>query len=239
MSVTGFVLLDLDGVLVDSRAAITGCINEALVDHGLPAWSAESLQRFIGPPLAQAFAELTGEDAASGLVASCVAAYRRRYATVSLTHTEVVPGIPEALTKLAVGSRLAVASSKPLAFVEPLLQALGLRGFFSAVAGPDLSIRGEEKAVTIGRALNELGCPARAVMVGDRSFDVVGAHAHSLLVVGVSWGIGSRDELTTAGAELVIDTPDDLPAAVRRMLEHAASGGAGREPPQRPDSRVS
>ncbi|HET8979397.1 MAG TPA: HAD hydrolase-like protein [Solirubrobacteraceae bacterium] len=212
------VLLDLDGVLVDSRAAITSCLNGALGEHGLPGRSPASLQRFIGPPLARAFAEITGEDPGSALVASCVAAYRRRYAQESLTLTQVVPGIPETLVDLGETYRLAVATSKPLAFAEPLLQRLALRSAFSAVAGPDLSVAGEEKAVTIGRALGELGRPARAVMVGDRSFDVVGAHAHSLPTIGVGWGIGSREELTTAGAAVVIDTPDELPTAVWRLL---------------------
>jgi phosphoglycolate phosphatase-like HAD superfamily hydrolase len=50
------VLFDLDGVLVDSRAAITGCINHALVEH---EFAARPPERFIGPSLADAFAELT------------------------------------------------------------------------------------------------------------------------------------------------------------------------------------
>lgn len=50
------VLFDLDGVLVDSRAAITGCINHALVEHEFAARPPESLHRFIGPSLADAFA---------------------------------------------------------------------------------------------------------------------------------------------------------------------------------------
>jgi phosphoglycolate phosphatase len=213
------VLFDLDGVLVDSRAAISGCINHALVEHKLPARPREALHRFIGPSLADAFAELTKHPAESAVVASCLDSYRARYVEASLRETIVTPGIEVALSELAQRYRLAVATSKPLAFAEPLLSALGLWPFFTAVAGPDLSVQGESKADTIAAALVMLGDPRRAVMVGDRSHDIVGARAHELPSVGVTWGIGSADELNEAGASCIVETPADLPASVRRLLQ--------------------
>ena len=51
-------------------------------------------------------------------------------------------------------------------------------------------------------------------MVGDRSFDIIGAHACSIPAIGVSWGIGSAEELTTSGAEVVVDVPSQLLSAV-------------------------
>lgn len=213
------LLFDLDGVLADSRAAITGCLNHALAEHGLPCRTPEELVRFIGPPLAAAFAELTGEGPESALVSSCVAAYRTLYATASLRDTTVVPGIAEVLARLAREFRLAVATSKPLAFAEPLLESLGLRRFFSAVAGPDLRAEIEEKAQTIAKALAALGHPEWAVMVGDRSFDILGARRHSLPCVGVTWGIGTREELEDAGADAVIDNPAQLPAVAAALLQ--------------------
>lgn len=212
------LLFDLDGVLVDSRVAITSCINHALVEHGLPRRSPDSLQRFIGPPLATAFVEMTGETLDSALVASCVAAYRSSYAAASLRDTTVTPGIAEMLPRLAGHFKLAVATSKPLAFADPLLRTLGLRHFFSAVAGPDLQTQTEDKAQTITKALAALGRPELAVMVGDRSFDILGAHAHSLLAIGVTWGIGGRAELEAAGADAVIDKPSELLAAACGLL---------------------
>ncbi len=61
-------------------------------------------------------------------VVAMMAAYRERYASVSLTATTVEPGMPEALDRLAGDHRLAVATSKPTAFAEPLLDAVGLSG---------------------------------------------------------------------------------------------------------------
>lgn len=212
------VLFDLDGVLVDSRTAITGCINHALIEHEFSARPAEDLHRFIGPSLADAFAELTEHPSESAVVASCLDSYRGRYAEASLRETIVTPGIEIALSELAQQYRLAVATSKPLAFAEPLLSTLGLRPFFTAVAGPDLSVQGQNKANTIAVALKMLGHPERAVMVGDRSHDIHGAQSHSLPSIGVAWGIGSTKELRDAGAEAIVNVPAELGESVRQLL---------------------
>jgi len=208
------VIFDLDGVLVDSRAVFLACVKHAFAKLGLPARPDEELLPYIGPPFAFAFSELLGVAPDDPLVHACIDGYRERYKDAMLTETTVTPGIPAALTALKA-HRLAVATSKPLAFAEPLLSAMGLRGHFDVVAGPDLDARAEPKTETLGRALDQLQA-TEAVMVGDRSFDVVAAHAHGLPAIGVTWGIGDADEL--AGAERVIGDPEQLPEAVGDLL---------------------
>jgi phosphoglycolate phosphatase len=207
------VLFDLDGVLADSRAAIAGCINHALVAGGHAARPEADLHRYIGPPLPLAFAELLGEPVESAAVAGCIARYRERYASASLTHTVVTPGIADALARLAPTRRLGVATSKPRAFAEPLLEALGLRRYFDAVAGPGLGAPIEDKTATVGAALRALGATGGA-MVGDRSFDMLAARAHGLRAIGVTWGIGAADELLAVGADVLVAEPGDLEAAL-------------------------
>src|SRR3954447_6125429 len=208
------VLFDLDGVLVDSRGPISSCINHALAAHGLPERDPADLYRYIGPPLLSAFAELLGESVASPAVARCAATYRERYAVASLTETAVTPGIVDVLAALrGDGRRLAVATTKPRTFAEPLLEALGMRRYFDAVAGPELHASGEDKTTTVGNALRALGA-TRGAMVGDRMFDMVAARAHGLRAVGVGWGIGSREELETAGADTNRPPPAERAAAV-------------------------
>jgi len=211
------VLFDLDGVLVDSRVAISRCLSHALGAQGLPQPSRDALERFIGPPLTQAFSELTGHPQDSALVLACLASYRARYRHASLLETSVFPEIPETLATLAPNYRLAVATSKSLAFAEPLLTALELRDSFEHVAGPDLDAHREDKTQTIARALTALAT-TDAVMVGDRSLDIIGAHACGIPAIGVSWGIGSRHELSSAGANIVVEDPHELPEAVSKLL---------------------
>jgi phosphoglycolate phosphatase len=73
---------------------------------------------------------------------------------------------------------------------------------------------GTDKATIVARTLARLA-PMRAFAhVGDREHDVVGAHAHGLTAVGALWGYGSAEELTDAGADVLVGTPAELETAV-------------------------
>jgi phosphoglycolate phosphatase len=206
------VLFDLDGVLLDSRAAIANCMEHALRAHGLPVPPAAQLQSYIGPPLLDAFAELGGADRAYALMAT----YRERYVTSSLAETTVVPGMPEALATVAGQVPVAVATTKPHAYAEPLCEHLGLTPHLRAVVGPELDAPDEVKTVTIVRALAAFGLEpgADVPMVGDRRHDAEAAHANGLSCVGVLWGIGDEAELRAAGADPILRAPAELPAAL-------------------------
>ena len=120
------------------------------------------------------------------------------------------PGIRELLEGLSDRLPLVVATSKPHALAEPLLDALKLRSFFAAVIGPELDSENEQKAMTIGRAMRELPPEAHPVMIGDRKHDISAAHEHELRAIGVLWGIGSEKELLTAGADALVHTTAEL-----------------------------
>ena len=53
----------------------------------------------------------------------------------------------------------------------------------------------------VADALRRSGTDGPAVMVGDRRFDVVGAHENGLPAIGVLYGYGGREELENAGAD--------------------------------------
>jgi phosphoglycolate phosphatase len=200
-------IFDFDGVIIDSRDGVRSAINAALVEHGFTARPGPELDRFLGPPTLVAFAELTGAATDSELVARCVDTYHARYEDVFLEQTQLVDGIGPVLERLSLP--LALATSKPAAFTAPLLDRLGIAERFTVVAAPELSALDEPKTVTVARALRELGAD-RAVVVGDRSFDVDAAHANRLAAIGVTWGIGDRDELEAAGAEAIVEQPAEL-----------------------------
>jgi phosphoglycolate phosphatase len=57
----------------------------------------------------------------------------------------------------------------------------------------------------------------RCVMVGDRRYDIAGAHANGLRSIGVLWGYGTRKELESAGADRLIESPAELAEAANGM----------------------
>ena len=54
------VIFDLDGVLVDSRARVPGCVRHALDKLGRPPRTDAELLPYIGPPFVLGFSELLG-----------------------------------------------------------------------------------------------------------------------------------------------------------------------------------
>lgn len=200
-------VFDFDGVIIDSRAAVRTAVNEALTAHGIPPRPAEVLDRFIGPPVLAAFAELTGEPEDSALVAACAATYNERYARVYLACTSLVDGIASVLAELTLP--LALATAKPAEFVWPLLEALSIAPYFKHVFAPGMSALQEHKSVTVAHALRALDA-TDPIVVGDRSFDVEAAHANGVRAIGVTWGIGDLTELVAAGADVIIKQPAEL-----------------------------
>ncbi len=211
------VLFDLDGVLADSRATITRSVQEAFVAEGHPAPSDEAVLAVIGPPTRIGFGQLLGLDPGSPAVEACVARYRARYET-ALLQTPSFAGVPEAVRELGQELALGVATSKPQRYAVRVLEVLGLRDAFEVVAGPGLTGT-EGKSATVRRATASL--PGALAMVGDRRTDMLAAREHGLLAVGATWGFGSVQELTDAGAEVLVDQPDELVAVLREAATRA------------------
>jgi phosphoglycolate phosphatase len=69
--------------------------------------------------------------------------------------------------------------------------------------------------------------PSHSLMVGDRRHDISGAHAVGMRGLGVLWGYGTRDELETAGADRLVDSPADLARTVLVMVDGKESPGEG------------
>jgi len=203
------VIFDLDGVLIDSRAAFTRSFNHALTTAGLAAEEPESLYRFIGPPLESNFANLAAERGYDdALVPALVAAYRDRYGTMAARETILYDGVPELLD--AIDVPMAIATLKPGPTARPLLAELGIADRFVAIEGPGFGDADETKDVTLARALRALGNPdlARTPFVGDRVTDVVAAKTLGVPSIAACWGMGGDDEL--ADADVHAAAPADL-----------------------------
>jgi phosphoglycolate phosphatase len=205
------VLLDLDGTLTDPRKGIVACIQHALrsLGHDVPEESA--LLRYIGPPLQTAFRELLPLDHGSESE-QAIAAYRERFVAVGMFENSVYAGVPAALESLRDrGARLFVATSKPRIYAKRILDHFELSHFFEETYGSELDGRRADKGDLIAHALSSSQLDrADTAMVGDRHHDVAGALANGVRAVGVLWGYGSREELSSAGAHTLLESPSEL-----------------------------
>jgi phosphoglycolate phosphatase len=210
------LFFDLDGTLTDPAPGITGCFLHAVQSLGRSGICAAELRRFIGPPLREGFAELL-ETQDAALIEEAVRLYRERFATIGLYENAVYPGIELALAELCSdGFQLCLVTSKPEVYANRILDHFELRRFFRSVYGAELSGEHSDKASLIGRGLRTEGiAPAQTCMIGDRSHDILGAAAHGVFSLGVTWGYGSSDELRAAGAGELVGVVAELPATCR------------------------
>jgi len=205
------VFFDLDGTLIDSAVGITRCVAHAFERLGEPVPPAESLRRWIGPPLRDSFGPLLGD---AGRTERAVEFYRERFETHGWLEHEVYAGIGDTLAGLAAaGHRLAVVTAKNEPHARRIIEHLPFGHLFEDVTGATPCGRLSHKPELIGEALSRLGWSADgAWMIGDRHMDIHGARHHGMASVGVLWGFGGEDELRAAGATRLAGEPAALRA---------------------------
>jgi phosphoglycolate phosphatase len=204
-----YVFFDLDGTITDPAQGIIGSVRYALEALGAEAPDFEVLHWVIGPPLRSSFRRLLGGEER---VEEALELYRRRYRSGAMFEATLYAGISDAIASLdARGYILLLATSKPHVFARPILTHFALDRHFAAIHGSELDGRHDDKGELIGHILkSERIDPARAVMVGDREYDVKGAAHHGIATIGALWGHGGEMELTAAGAALLCRQPEDL-----------------------------
>lgn len=220
------VIFDFDGTLCDTGPGIMNSAAYALEAYGFEVpREPGALRCFIGPPLLVTFQEQFGADAATAQ--ALVQKYRERYNGAILNESMLYRGIVTLLENLkAAGIRIGIASSKPKRYIDQLLAHFTIDKFFDAVCGVDFKTDCESKASIIARCLQELGAaPEKALMVGDKSYDINGGKANGLKTVGVNWGYGSKFEFIEAGADFQAEKPMDIEAIALGFFEQTEEYG--------------
>jgi len=200
------ILFDLDGTLTDPGIGITNSVAYALKAFGIECGDRRELYRFIGPPLHDSFMEYYGMDKAKAMKA--VEKYREYFRTKGIYENEVYPGIRELLDNLkTTGKRLILATSKPEEFANIILEHFELAGYFDFTAGATMDGLRSKKGDVIAYALkkSDIDALSETVMIGDKKQDIIGAQQNGIDSIGVLYGYGDINELTTAGATYIAE----------------------------------
>ena len=209
------VLFDLDGTILDSAPGIIDSLIDTFKHVGLPVPPRDELMHYIGPPLLVSFQERAGMSESEARQTLDI--YRSDYRKDGAFDAAIFPGIIGLLESLVQGGiPLAIATSKPHSQTERILEHFDITKFFTVVSGASEDEQRSSKADIVGYALSQLSAgnvdTSRAVMVGDRIYDVEGAAAHGVPAIIVEWGYGSPAE--ALGALATVYSADQL----REML---------------------
>ena len=204
-----WVLFDLDGTLVDNSEGITKSTQFALDSYGYPNQPMETLKKFIGPPLHESFMEFYGFSKEQAFEA--VDRYRVRYKEKGVYENRLYPGMKELLEALkSAGVKLSVSTSKPTVFTEKILKQNGIFELFDQIVGANLDGSMTDKTEVMQEAMRRAGGKENNTffMVGDRSFDMIGAKNCGVPGIGVYFGFAEPGELEEAGADYTVETTE-------------------------------
>lgn len=202
------ILFDLDGTLTDSGEGIMKSVIFALSHYGIGAPPEAELRTAVGPPLTETFSRFgVPEDK----IEEAIKIYRSRYIPIGRFENHPYPGIRELLEQLrADGHKLYVATSKPEWMAIEVLEHFNLAAYFDLICGAATDLSRNSKEAVIAHLLAQCDAQENAVMVGDTTYDVIGASIHKIPCIGVSWGYGLAEDMEKAGAIAVAHSMDQL-----------------------------
>lgn len=206
------VLFDFDGTIADTGEGVFFCIRKAIERFGLRQPTEAEIRKFIGPPMVVSYKTLypqLGDDEVQKLLVS----FREDYVKTGLYKFRLYDGITELLKKLSEsGIKTAVASSKPQKELERIITYSGIDKYIGAIVGADINYKDSDKATIVEDAMKKLGVEdkSRVLMVGDRKYDIVGAHKVGIACAAVLFGYGSREEFEEYKADYVVESFEEV-----------------------------
>ena len=207
------IIFDLDGTLVDTVGARIAGWSEVFAESGIPATRAqiEPMIGMDGRRLATEVAHAAGVE----LDADGAEALDRRAGALfddQNREPRPLPGARECLARLdAAGLTWAIATSSRAEQVAASVAALGLGHQPRIVDGSAVEHAKPAPDLLLLAAKQLDAAPDACWYVGDSTWDMRSAVAAGMRAIGVVAGAAvDRDALCEAGADVVIDTLDDL-----------------------------
>ncbi len=210
-------IFDCDGTLVDSQANICMAMEHAFDEAGFVPPSRHATRRIVGLSLVEAMRALMPE-ADDALHRDMAERYKTAFFTLrgnGLVNEPLYDGIASLLSELdESGWLLGVATGKSDRGLERCLDEHGVKGLFVTLQTADRHPSKPHPSM-IFQALADSGAAvSEAVMIGDTVYDIQMGVAAGCKTIGVGWGYHPLDELREAGADHLVETMDELKAAL-------------------------
>ncbi|KZB70422.1 MULTISPECIES: HAD family hydrolase [Thalassospira] len=220
-----FILFDLDGTLIDGVDDILFAMNDLLAAHGHAPLVRHDIEAMLGDGTwmltKRAFAA-RGSEPTDAMLDELNVDFNARYVETDYAYTRLFEHAEPVLRQLkSDGWTIALASNKPEAPCKAILTKLGVADLFSVIAGGDSFEVKKPDGCFLDFVLGQLGFDKStdtAIMVGDHANDVNAARAAGIHVIAVAMEIDDT-RANTLGADAVATAYQDLPAAIRAIIE--------------------
>ena len=207
-------IFDLDGTLTNTLESLTYSVNETLKEMGLRTISSEQCRQFVGNGarcLMKRALQVSGDENA-GRLEEGMKVYGRIFGANCTYHVTLYEGIPEMLDELKKrGMKLGVLSNKPHGQTVDVAEKIFGSGMFDEIQGQSESLARKPDPAGVFYLLEKMQISKEECLyIGDSEVDIATGSAAGVKSVGVSWGFRSRETLKEAGAQIIIDVPQEL-----------------------------
>lgn len=188
------IVFDWDGTVMDSTAIISGSIQAACRDVGLPVPSDEAARHVIGLGLDQALRHAV-PDAPEAMYGPLVERYRHHFLAQDMT-IPLFEGARETIVELYdAGYCLGVATGKSRAGLERVMESTGMKRYFHATRTADQTFSKPHPAMLFELMEELAASPERTLMVGDTTHDLLLAHNAGVDALAVGHGAHPPEQL--------------------------------------------
>lgn len=202
-----FVLLDLDGTLIDSTALIMESYRHTLRHHLGIVPADDVLLSGFGTPLYKQLGRFASEG-----VDEMIETYR---AFNIANHDRLVrsfPGVRETLGELAGrGLKMAIVTSKMREISQVGLDLFGLSPFITLMVGVEDTDKHKPDPTPVLKALQLLdGRPEEAVFLGDSPHDMMAGRAAGVKTAAALWGPFDKSVLLACEPDYTLNSISEL-----------------------------
>lgn len=186
--------------------------NASLQRLGYPIWPEDAYRRMVGNGARLLMERALGEACTPQRTEALLKEFLGLYDEGCLRRTHPYAGIPELLKELRRrGIRMAVVTNKPQAQAVKIVTHYFGASYFEFVYGGCPERRKKPDPAVVLDILDAWRMPKEnALFVGDSDVDVLTAIHAGMRSAGAVWGFRGEEELRRAGANFLLQKPENL-----------------------------
>lgn len=224
MRPVGLLLFDLDGTLVNTLEDIAASVNHTLARLGHGPIAPDAVRQYVGDGIKTLMQRSLGGR--SDRLDEAVNIYKEHHRRNLVVHSTLYPSVRETLDHFKP-LPMAAISNKAQEFISPLLDRLGISGYFTAVIGADSGLPLKPAPDAVLKVMAAQGVTReRTVIVGDGTTDVRAGRAAGVITCAVTYGFRSEAELRSAGPDHILHQIGELKDLFFRETATVALSGA-------------
>ena len=212
------LIFDLDGTLLDTLSDLRSSVNYALEKFGFPVRTMEKIRNSVGNGLKFLVSSSLPPSCTDEEVEKVLADVRKHYSEHYHDRTRPYDGVLPLLRQLKEeGYPLAIVSNKPDPMVKRLRE-LFFGKLVSYAAGEIAGIARKPAPDAVYKVMEHFSC-CEAVYIGDSEVDILTGRNAGIPCLCVTWGFRTVEELRSAGAETLCETPEKLYEQIKRCSQ--------------------